>query len=746
MKKIIVLLSVFLFTSFVFAGNIDVKNIKWIVNHLQKNNSLSWLNLNNNKVLLSPLSKAEATLLLYGFLKLKQQNVRSLFNWDIDFYTKYIDLDKNTIFYKPALLLQALKWYDNIGVLPCSRQHPIFDPLHHVTKFEFIKMLIELINARKGYNHILSNKFVDFNKLTKEQQIYFSTALKYWIRFSNWNEIEPNKKLTVYDALLMLNDLKNYDMFPYKHKPTMLELLLGLSGPSTSSYWKTMWIYSTFQRSDPTDTWIKITWVKQVLSGNCMRLLVKAKTWSGAKTNYVWNTDFGYFKKLTGNNSDILFCPSTKKPIYDYHIIVNGGDGFMHFDKYEFFIKRSKFKYIRNIWNENSKSLKFNISLKLKNKVLTGSRFFHIFMTWWLFENNLRIWLEGVSAIINLWNKKYYINNVNWNNKEIRFYFLSGNKTSVNNAFLDVIYATNYKFGHKIFKLITKPHYIISWKIEKDDEWNYPKCIFINNKKIEVHNDWSFLYITKNSWEYTIKVNNKHYKIKRVKLTNNNSKVNNIYIAYMKIESSKNIIKNNKDVFEWKIYWYLTYSKCFNLNQGWRFIDLMKYKKDYCFFLNDYINKRVFYSVNNSYISKSFKNMLKPYIDYPIYLSWIATSAKNLSDWVFPRCENCRIYKLIKINNIKVGSLWTRNYLPKFKTLITYNQYLELENMIEKYLKKKLDKYKTNTLKYKYLWSINQKIHKFSLIDTSSWFNIQLYYILDSITKAVNNLILILNK
>ena len=697
---------------------------------LDKSPIIKKFDLKNQTTLNSPLSKAEAVMFIYEFIKLQNDALKIPF--PLEFYNKYLDVDSTTDFFTWSVVLANYKWSDEITVLSSPLKEPYFKPLSYVSQSEFIKMLVEVLDLKKEKTFSNINSYKDYTNLSDEQKLYYTTAFKNWI-IKHVNDIQPDKNLTVYDALVLLQSVLSKKNTNFTEKsfvePTLENNKIG----------KRLGMIPEDQDYDPSITGFKIKTVNTSSSWNCMILDVVAEMYKKAKTSYVWSTNFGYFRSLNNDNTKVLFCPSTRKPIVDFYIKVEGTDRYMHFDEYNFTISSNKFKYEKNIADDYPQLITRNIKITSETQKLVANKLFSISMSWWFFYHNFKVWLEAVSVVINDGNTSYFINNAKFNSKEIYFVVPSMKDSYWKDVKLHIIYATNYKFGEKKLDLTSKPIYIINWQVLPDKKGNIPKYVFINWEKVEVF-DGSFFYTAKDSGTYTITVKEKGYNNIKITLTDS-SPTKYIYLSYEDYDFDNDGVDNIKDAYPYdpclskdsdkdgypdyyntwcnsamvpldkfphdpyrylskydatsgEFYGYLTYSKCVNFKQKWRFIDILAYSGDNCFFFYDYKHNQVFYLVDEKDINTKLANLLKPYVNYSIYIKGVGESISNRFNNIFPRCNKCRIFNIKTIEQIKAVHSDNDWIIPKISALIKYQDYLKLDDILTKVLKKRLSRYK----------------------------------------------------
>jgi len=522
-----------------------------IINFLDKSSVLRELNLGDKNKKYHHLSRAEAAVILYEFLKLKSSNFKLPYDMEL-YYNPFSDIDKNTNYYKAVITLANYNGSDDISVL--TKNYGVFNPLENVTRFQFVKMIIEGLNIPKTNDFSYIQNYDDFSKLGADAKIYYATAVKEGIIKGDNNKLLPYDKLTIFQALTILNRVldRNINVNNNQFEIPLLD---------NEKIGNPLGVFPDVQDYDPVVNSIKIDDIEEVQKeGNCTRLTVISILDDKAeeKDYYVWSANFGYFKKVSSNNKTVIFCPSTKEPTANFVIKVIGTDGYMNFDETTKILDKNEFEYVKNIGDEYPNELNFNIDLFLDKGILKENELFNINMKGSLYKDGLKIGLEKVAVELMANDKVYYINNVKWDNNSIYFIVPSIKELYGKNIKMRVIYGTNYKSNFKDFDVNYKPLYIISGQVSPDENGNYPKEVKINNNIINIDNG-KFTYIAPNKGEYTISIN-KNYQDLILDLTDQNPTAN-IFLSLKNLndynlinkgveENNSNDINNDEELTE----------------------------------------------------------------------------------------------------------------------------------------------------------------------------------------------------
>jgi len=501
-------------------------NLQTILNFLNKSSVLKNLDLGNSAIRYSHFSRAEASIILYEFLKLKNPNFDLPYK-DVGLYKNpFADIDPNSDYYKSVITLANYKGDDNVTVL--TDKFGVFNPLHNVTRFQFVKMIVEGLNLTKSTDFSNIQGFSDYSKLANDAKIYYSTAVKDGLIKGDNNKLLPYDKLTVFQALTILGRALNKNFTSNANQFNDPNFANGEIG-------NPLGVIPEDQDYDPTVTPIKISDITTQKDGNCTKLTAVATVDSKAKGKgyYVWSANFGYFKKTTPNNKEVLFCPSTRKPNVNYKIHLLGGDRYMNFATADKNISSDNFTYLTNIVDDKNSTdeIDSNISLSVKNSVMKEGHLFVIDKKGSLYEHNLNIGLEKVAVTLqNEDGKTYSVDNVKWDNNSIYFIVPSVKEFYGKFVTVRVDYGTNDKYETRTLdQIIYQENFIINGTVQPDKTGNYPQSVTINSNKVSVE-DGKFMYIAPKGGDYTISVN-KNYQTTKVTLTDTNSE-SYVYLNY----------------------------------------------------------------------------------------------------------------------------------------------------------------------------------------------------------------------
>lgn len=505
----------------------------------KKSGLISKLDLENKTILYHHFTRAEAALILYEFLKLKNSNFKLPYNINL-YENPFADVNKDVDYYEAIITLANFKGSDNITVLTKEFGH--FNPLENVTRFQFVKMIIEGLNIDKTNDLSYIQNYDDYSQLGEDAKIYYATAVKEGIIKGDNNKLLPYNKLTIFQALTILQRVLDFNFYPSKDQfiePVLDDLQIG--NPLGS--------INEIQEFAINVTPIKIYDIFVSNYDKCKKLSVNSQLDSKASESYEWSANFGYFIQLPNqtNNKEVLFCPATKMPNNDYVVKVVGTDGLLNFDEKSVTISRYDFEYKKNISDINPEEIKQNISISKKSSILKENSSFIFNLSGNLYKDNLKIGLEKVSVLLEANGIKYSINDVKWDNNYISFVVPSVKEFYGKNVSIKLNYATNYKHETKYFSAKYEPIYSISGMVEPDKNGDYPKYVRVNYTRVEVDIFGKFNYIAKNSGNFKIEID-RNYESVNISLSDK-IPYKEVYLKYIDRDYDNDGVENDKDAF-----------------------------------------------------------------------------------------------------------------------------------------------------------------------------------------------------
>jgi len=502
---------------------------------LKQSNVLNNFNLDDDNLYTHHLSRAEATLLLFEFLKLKDPNFTLPYSLEL-YNNTFADLNENSDIFHAVTTLANYKGYDSTTVL--TKRFGVFNPLQNTSRFEFVKMVIEAFDILKTSDDSRIQNYQDYNTLTADAKVYFATAVKENIIQGDSNQLLPYEGLTIFQGLTILQrlidkpitvreeDFETPDITNIDHQGTQIGLI------------------SDIQMYDPDITPIHIETVTSTKADDCVKLSISATKDINAYENYIWYTNFGYFQNISSNNKEVLFCPSTRQPNTDYQIEIIANDGYMNFDEYHYTINKETFLYHENIADTHANELNFNILLSENSSILKENMKHTISKQGSLYKDGIKIGLEKVSVTLENNGQVVWINHVNWDTDTITFWVPSIPEFYGKRVTVTVEYGTNAYFETYSYSAIYQPDYIIRGYIEADEEGIYPTSININGHAVYV-NSGQFLFTADKAGRYTIDAGRTYTNVS-VELTDEQP-VQYVSLSYIDLDYDNDGIENDKD-------------------------------------------------------------------------------------------------------------------------------------------------------------------------------------------------------
>jgi hypothetical protein len=524
----------------------DEETIKKTLSFINQSHELSKLRLGT--ILQHHLTRAEAAKILYEVLKLKNQDFKLPYPAEL-YSNPFADVDKNSDFYTALLTLAYYKGNNNNETV-FTQKFGIFNPLRNITRFEFTKIVIEGFDIPISKDYSLLSKFEDKNKLsTDEIKQYFATAVKEGLIRGEPNGdkwyLQPFRELTIREGLLILGRVLNREVKVSSNQFLYPDLLPNRAG-------RKLGVLPEIQDYDPEATFSIKNIIKKLSTykgyENCIVLSVEEQHNSNVKINdfYRWETNLGYFVKITANNKQVIFCPTSRKPEVDFQIVVVGTDGLGNFDIYRTKISKDSFTYTKNITDDPSalkKEVKQDIKIEPLGKELREGESFKLKILGNLLKDNLKVGIESVSIYLQLGQDREYIYDITRSENEITFIVPSFKSMYGKDVKLGVVVVTNAdnlsNNNHKfVYTLKYEPKFLIVGSISPDKNGNYPPYVYINNAKVSTI-DGTFTYSPPDPGIYKINAGN-NYEQKSISLSYEDPR-ESIYVDYINNDNSKEV-------------------------------------------------------------------------------------------------------------------------------------------------------------------------------------------------------------
>jgi hypothetical protein len=326
-----------------------------IINYLDGDSVISKMSLKIKEKQNSPLSKSDAIVLIDRLLILNGSAENKMSS-----YTKVFPDAPLTADYHPSLMRLAYYKNSSFGATALDKDNLFFNSMNWMTRQEFLKVAILAFDIPKRSFDLSS---YDTTDMASWAEAYFETAVASGIvqgsdpkSGSTKRQLEAAKKISIYEAIMILSNINT--KFPSsRYKESNYEPA-GSSTPQVAKFIGVEYPPVKYLSSANPISIANVSIVKSLAKlGKSSRaisqtdkdgyVLLKVEassdTANGASPYYWWNTDNGYFKKVSGVDdfSQVYFYPSRSKPLSDYHIIVSGADGIGYVDGKKIEISRN---------------------------------------------------------------------------------------------------------------------------------------------------------------------------------------------------------------------------------------------------------------------------------------------------------------------------------------------------------------------------------------------------------------------
>jgi hypothetical protein len=337
----------------------------------------------------SSISRAESVILLEKFLS---HNGSNFSNYDTsEYYQPFADV--RTGDYVPSLVRLAYYKGDNDNLTILNKENTLFNPFNKVSRQEFVAMVVQgldlsIIDNRDYLGDFTDN--ADKAKVASWAWKYFNTAVKHKLMNGNRSGsvplLEADKKLTVFEAMVILKNAKKYFDGKYQHNDTKFESSDSLDIDKLLH--KQIGIEYEPRYYESTANGIDIDGVDvRYDTSNSLCGVDNAVVLTAATANndtqfaskiskyFWWYTNHGYFKKAVGidNFEKVCFYPATTKPSENYKIVVQGGDNIGFVDKLHIDDKFTGFTYADNQVDTNTTNSTFYASNGNKDMVANSA-------------------------------------------------------------------------------------------------------------------------------------------------------------------------------------------------------------------------------------------------------------------------------------------------------------------------------------------------------------------------------------
>jgi len=224
---------------------------------------------------------------------------------------------------------------------PLNKTRGRFNPLLHMTREEFLTVALTGFNIPEQINDL--SAFSDTANMSDWARKYFETAVHYGIISGNNGRLLARDKISIYEALIILRNIKDNFEGNYQHNPNDFETIESITVSELDSMLSREIGYEFEPASYiPDATPIQINSVTKSAyntDNDCVMLTVNANvdTTNGASPYNWWRSNYGYFKASNTNTdfSQVCFYPPSDIPQDSYRITVKGGDNLGFIDSHE---------------------------------------------------------------------------------------------------------------------------------------------------------------------------------------------------------------------------------------------------------------------------------------------------------------------------------------------------------------------------------------------------------------------------
>ena len=307
------------------------------------------------------LARAEAVVLLDAVL------VNNTFAKDMsEYFPPYADVDISSEYSRSVTRLAYFKGLKSIET-PLTKNNTLFRPLDKVSRQEFVKMIVEggdvLIDDNTNY--IID--FTDKDTLSSWAVKYMNTAVHYGLVVGDNNYLKPLEELSIYEALLVLYrvelliqnnaNVSSYTQVGFETSDTIdfsERINASIGDLDVAEYYIANVEPLEIHSIDviPTSNNVKMS-----LCGSSNVLLLEANTTHSTRgevsLSFQWESNGGYFKKVTGQNAfkKVCFYPANNNQAFDYLIKLTANDNIGYSDTHSTNLATTHFTYTTSSTN-----------------------------------------------------------------------------------------------------------------------------------------------------------------------------------------------------------------------------------------------------------------------------------------------------------------------------------------------------------------------------------------------------------
>jgi|GEM_PF-3888529 len=283
--------------------------------------------------------------------------------------------------YAPSLMRLAYYRSSSFSTSPINKYNDLFNPLTNMTREEFLAVAMASFNIPKQV-FSLATKFSDSSNMSDWAVKYFESAVYYGIITGNAGQLLARDKITVQEALYVLERIKLTFDQNYAFNVNAFEFPEDID--LSKIFQKTIGFEYEPDLYKPNATPIDISGItKTAVTGNkfiILKVVSDVDTVNGANEYYWWETNQGYFKQSPGslNHQEVYFYPTASKPLADYKITVNGADNLGFISHKTLVISKDELVSEQDLKVVPDQDISFNALAFTHTPTLTASKAFKL--------------------------------------------------------------------------------------------------------------------------------------------------------------------------------------------------------------------------------------------------------------------------------------------------------------------------------------------------------------------------------
>ena len=470
-------------------SNEDNTNFSEIINYLNRDNLIGKMGLSSYNVGNQPLSRSDAVVLIDGMRNLGKSSIKKDMQ---EYYNPFADVPQDAE-YLPSLMRLAY-YKSNFNNTVVTKYNTLFNPMHHATREEFVKMAMNGFDVPKHSADL--SKFNDRNNMSDWARKYFETAVYNGIIVGNNGKLLAYDKITIKEALIVLRRIKtkfgsNYSFNSSRYEtPESLDL--------TSLYHKTIGFEYEPRYYKPNATPIDIGSISARKKDNYYILTVNSNIDSsnGASDYYWWSTDKGYFREApnSSNYKTVYFYPMSTLPKSSYHITVNGGDNLGYVDSARKEISVSSFNYPES--TKVASGISANLSSIRTDNQLIANKLFTVDLTnTSVKKTNIELSIDQVTVSMRANNRRYELFHGTPQDKKARFVMGDYADLYGKDVKLSIeVYSQDKKYSIPSKTIKYKPQFTVRGRVYNAVGGTKVTTVIIGNKSVKLDENGEFYY------------------------------------------------------------------------------------------------------------------------------------------------------------------------------------------------------------------------------------------------------------